>query len=105
MTRFIDLREQLHSNLLGLHVDVGGWLTDQRLQSLGAGLFSLSAGSQEAQQRAVGILSQQVRAQAYIAPAVGDAFLLIAWTVVGYLLLMLFLKPNKISYKLLRSMQ
>jgi len=25
--------------------------------------------------------------------------------VVGYLLLMLFLKPNKMSYKLLRSMQ
>jgi MFS transporter, DHA2 family, multidrug resistance protein len=104
MLRFIDLREQFHSNLLGLHVDVGGWLTDQRLQALAAGLFSGSNGSQEAQQRAAGILSQQVRGQAYTL-AIGDAFLLIAWTVVGYLLLMLFLKPNKISYKLLRSMQ
>ncbi len=37
--------------------------------------------------------------------AIGDAFTLIAWTVVGYLLLMLFLKPNKVSFKLLRSMQ
>jgi DHA2 family multidrug resistance protein len=79
-------------------------LTDQRLQALSAGLFSGSAGSPEAQQRATGILSQQVRAQAYTL-AIGDAFILIAWTVVGYLLLMLFLKPNKISYKLLRSMQ
>jgi MFS transporter, DHA2 family, multidrug resistance protein len=104
MTRFIDLREQFHSNLLGLHVDAGAWLTDQRLQALSAGLFSGSAGSQEAQQRAGEILSQQVRGQAYTL-AIGDAFLLIAWTVVGYLLLMLFLKPNKISFKLLRSMQ
>ena len=104
MTRFIDLREQLHSNLLGLHIDAGGWLTDQRLQALAAGLFSGSAGSQEAQQRAVAILSQQVRAQAYTL-AISDAFVLIAWTVVGYLLLVLFVKPNKFSFKLLRSMQ
>lgn len=104
MTRFIDLREQFHSNLLGLHVDMGDWLTVERLQALAAGLFSGSTGSQEAQQRAVGILSQQVKAQAYTL-AIGDAFILIAWTVVGYLLLMLFLKPNKFSFKLLRSMK
>jgi DHA2 family multidrug resistance protein len=103
MMRFISVREQLHSNLLGLHVDAGGWLTDERLQMLGAGLFSGSAGSQEAQQRAAGILSQQVRAQAYTL-AICDAFLLIAWTVVGYLLLMLFLRPNKLSFKILRNM-
>jgi MFS transporter, DHA2 family, multidrug resistance protein len=104
MTRFIDLREQFHSNMLGLHVDVGAWLTDQRLQALSAGLFPGSAGLQEAQQRAGEILSRQVRAQAYTL-AISDAFTLIAWTVVGYLLLMLFLTPNKISYRLLRSMK
>ena len=104
MTRFISEREKIHSNLLGLHVDAGGWLTEERLQMLGAGLFPASAGSQEAQQRAAGILSQQVRAQAYTL-AISDAFILIACTVVGYLLLMLFLKPNKLSFKVLRSMQ
>ena len=104
MGRFIDLREQFHSNLLGLHVNIGDWLTDERLQRLAAGLFPGSAGSQEAQQRAVGILSQQVKAQAYTL-AIGDAFVLIGWTIVGYLLLMLFLKSGKFSFKLLRSMQ
>ena len=104
MTRFINLREQFHSNLLGLHVDAGDWLTVERLRALAAGLFSGSSGSQEAQQRAVGILSQQVKAQAYTL-AIEDAFILIAWTVVAYLLLMLFLKPNKFSFKLLRSMK
>lgn len=104
MARFIDLREQFHSNLVGLHVNIGDWLTDERLQGLAAGLFPGSSGSQEAQQRAVGILSQQVKSQAYTM-AIGDAFVLIGWTIVGYLLLMLFLKPGKFSFKLLRSMQ
>ena len=104
MTRFIDVREQFHSNLLGLHVNIGDWLTDERLQGLTAGLFPGSAGSHEAQQRAIGILSQQVKAQAYTL-AIGDAFILIAWAIVGYLVLMLFLKPGKFSFKLLRSMQ
>jgi len=103
MIRFISVREQLHSNLLGLHVDIGNWLTDERVRLLSAGLFSGSSGSEEAQQRAIGVLSQQVRGQAYTL-AVSDAFILIAWMVVAYLGLMLFLKPGKISFRMLRSM-
>jgi DHA2 family multidrug resistance protein len=45
-----------------------------------------------------------VRAQAYTL-ASADAFILIGWMVVAYLLLMLFLRPNKISFKALRNMQ
>ena len=104
MTRVISVREQFHSNILGLHVDIGDWLTDERVRMLTAGLFPGSAGLEEAQQRAIGILNQQVKAQAYTL-AIADAFTLIAWMVVGYLLLMLFLKPIKISYKMLRKMQ
>ena len=37
--------------------------------------------------------------------AIADGFILIAWMVVAYLLLMLFLRPGKISYKDLRNMQ
>ena len=104
MTRFITVREEFHSNLLGLHVEIGDWLTDERLRMLGAGLFSGSTSSEEAQQRAVGILSQQVRAQAYTM-AIADAFVLIGWVVVAYLLLMLFLRPGKLNFKYLRTMQ
>ena len=50
------------------------------------------------------ILSQQVRAQAYTM-AIADGFILIGWMVVAYLLLMLFLRPGKLSYKDLRKMQ
>jgi DHA2 family multidrug resistance protein len=104
MARFISVREKFHSNLLGLHVDLGSWLTDERVRMLSAGLFPGSAGPEEAQQRAVGILSQQVRAQAYTL-ATADGFVLIAWAAVAYLLLMLFLRPGKVTYKMLRNMQ
>ena len=104
MTRFISEREKFHSNLLGLHVDVGSWLTGERVRMLTGGLLSGSAGAEEAQARAMAILSQQVRAQAFTL-ATADGFTLIAWMAVAYLLLMLFLRPNKISYRDLRNMQ
>jgi DHA2 family multidrug resistance protein len=104
MTRFLSVREKFHSNLLGLHVDAGDWLTDQRIRILTAALLPASSGPEEAQSRAVGLLSEQVRAQAYTM-AVADGFILIGWMVVVYLLLMLFLRPAKLSFKEIRSMQ
>ena len=44
MTRFISVREQFHSNMLGLHVQAGNWLTDERLQALTGGLLPGSPG-------------------------------------------------------------
>ncbi len=90
--------------MLGLDVQAGSWLTDERLRMLSGGLLPGSTGSEEAQYRAVVILSQQVRAQAYTL-ATADGFILIGWMVVAYLLLMLFLRPGKISYKDLRNMK
>jgi len=104
MTHFTSVREKSHSNLIGLHVQAGSWITDERLRMLGSGMFSGSAGPDEAQNRAIGILGQQVRAQAFTL-ATADGFLLIGWMVVLYLLLMLFLRPAKISYRDLRQMQ
>jgi DHA2 family multidrug resistance protein len=103
MTRFISVREQFHSNLLGLGVQGGDWLTEERLRMLGAGVQSDSSGPEEAQFRAIGLLSQQVRAQAYTL-GIADGFLVIGWVVAAYLLLMLFLRPGRISYKDLRNM-
>jgi DHA2 family multidrug resistance protein len=104
MTHVITVRERLHSNLLGLHVDVGSWLTSDRVRMLAAGLFPESSGPEEAQHRALGILSQQVRAQAYTL-AISDGFVIVAWVAAAYLLLMLALRPGKLSYKDLRKMQ
>ena len=103
MNRFISLREKFHSNLIGLHVQVGDWLTDERLRVLSGGLRPESAGPEEAHNRALEILGRQTRAQAYTM-ATADGFILLGWIVVIYLLLMLFLRPAKISYKDLRNM-
>ena len=104
MTHFVSVREKFHSNLLGLHVQVGSWLTDERLRTLTGGFLPGSAGVEEAQYRAAAVLSQQVRAQSYTM-ATADGFILIGWMVVAYLLLMLLLKPGKLNYKDLRKMQ
>jgi MFS transporter, DHA2 family, multidrug resistance protein len=104
MTRFIALREKFHSNLLGLHVQAGAWLTDERLRVLSGGLGPESAGQEEAHSRALEILTRQVRAQAYTM-AIADGFILIGWMAAVYLLLMVFLRPARFSYKDLRKMQ
>jgi MFS transporter, DHA2 family, multidrug resistance protein len=104
MARLITVRERFHSNLLGLHVQTGNWLTEDRLRLLTAGLLPASTGPEEAQARAVGLLSQQVRTQAYTL-ATADGFVVLIWAAVAYLLLMLFLRPGTISYKDLRTMQ
>jgi DHA2 family multidrug resistance protein len=94
--RFLSVREQWHSNLLGQHVDAGNWLTTDRLGALSDAVAPSSAG--DAQARSIGLLSSQVRAQAYTL-ASSDAFLLIAWAIVGYLILLLFLRPSGIDLR------
>src|SRR5580692_6503345 len=103
MNRIVTVRERFHDNAIGLHIQAGNWLTDERLRALSAGLFSPSSGSDEAQSRAIGILNQQVRGQAYTM-AISDGFVVICWTVVVYLLLLLFLRRAKFSYQDLRKL-
>jgi DHA2 family multidrug resistance protein len=90
--------------MLGLHVQAGNWLTDERLHAMTGGLLPASTGLDESQARAVVLLSEKVRAQAYTL-AISDGFLLMAWVVVGFLLVMLLLRPGKVTYNDLRKMQ
>jgi DHA2 family multidrug resistance protein len=96
--RFLSVREQFHSNLLGLSVDSGNWITTERLGGLGAAMWPLSSGAEEAQARSAALLAGQVKVQAFTM-ASSDAFLLIAWTIAGYLLLLVFLRPSTISLR------
>jgi len=97
-TRFLNVQEKWHSNMLGQHVDAGSWLTTERLGSLAAAVAPSSAGPGDAQARAAGLLSAQVRAQAYTL-ASSDAFMLITCAIVGYLLLLVFLRPSTINLR------
>jgi DHA2 family multidrug resistance protein len=104
LTRYLSVREKFHSNMLGLHVQAGNWLTDERLHAMTGGLLPASTGLDESQARAVVLLSEKVRAQAYTL-AISDGFLLMSWVVVGFLLVMLLLRPGKVTYNDLRKMQ
>ena len=97
MQRFISLRERFHSNLIGLHIDAGNWLTDERLRMLTGGVTANSAGMDEAQKRAVALLGGQVRQQAYTL-AYMDGFMIIVWVCVGMIVLVAFLKQMKIFF-------
>ena len=104
MNRFIVVREEFHSNMLGLHVQVGNWLTDERLRMASLGVLPGSSGVDEAQARAGALLGQQVHAQAYTL-AVADGFVLIAAVAAAFLMIMLLMQPVKYSYQDLRRMQ
>jgi DHA2 family multidrug resistance protein len=98
MTHFIAIREQLHSNLLGLHVQQGSWIDDAALKQLTAGLYAKSSGLPAAAGRAVGLISARVRLQAYTLTFI-DGFHLIAWACVVALLLIALLHKSPLNYR------
>jgi MFS transporter, DHA2 family, multidrug resistance protein len=98
MAHFIALREQLHSNLLGLHVQRGNWIDDAALGQLTAGLYAKSAGLPAATGRAVGLISGRVRLQAYTLTFI-DGFHLVAWACVVALLLIALLRKSPLNYR------
>jgi DHA2 family multidrug resistance protein len=97
MQRLISVREQFHSNMLGLHVDAGNWLTTERVQLLAQTLFPGSSGTDEAQGRAALLLGGQIKLQAYTL-AYGDAYLAIALVAAIAVILIALMKPMKIYF-------
>ncbi len=97
MQRLVSVREQFHSNMIGLHVDGGNWLTSERLAAIAHGLFPNSAGNEEAQARAALIVGGQVKTQAY-ALAYSDAYMAIALVAALAIILIACLKPMKIIF-------
>jgi DHA2 family multidrug resistance protein len=97
MQRLVSVREQFHSNALGLHIASGNWVTDERLRALTAGLAPNSAGTEEAQGRAALVLGGQIKAQAYTL-AYQDGFRTIALVAAIALILIALLKPMQIRF-------
>jgi MFS transporter, DHA2 family, multidrug resistance protein len=83
--------------VIGLHVEAGAWLTDERLRMLTGGMTPGSSGQEEAQRRAVTLLGGQVRQQAY-ALAIADGFITIAWVAVGIIVLIALMRKMKIFF-------
>jgi DHA2 family multidrug resistance protein len=92
---FVRVREQMYSNLAGLHVATGSFATDQRLQGYALAVTSRSNGQVEANARATALLAHSVQVQAYVLAYI-DGFMVIGFAIIGVLLLMLLLRnpPN-----------
>jgi MFS transporter, DHA2 family, multidrug resistance protein len=88
---FLRVREQLYSNLVGLHVDVGSLATEQRLQSYADVVRDRSNGAAQAGARAAALLARAVHNQASVLSYI-DGFMLLGFAATGALLLMLVLK-------------
>lgn len=104
MGHFIPLREELHSNLLGLHVKRGEWVTDANLRGLTAAMAPKSSGLGAAAGRAAAIVGSRVRLQAY-ALTFEEAFLLITSACVVALVLIALLKVAPMDYRELTEVQ
>jgi DHA2 family multidrug resistance protein len=104
MGHFIAQREKLHSNLLGLHVNVGNWITDQNLRAMTAGLYAKSSAVAAASARAIDLMGARLRLQAYSLSLV-DGFLLIAWSCFCALILVALLRKSPLNYGDLSAMQ
>ena len=104
MGHFIAQREKLHSNLLGLHVQRGNWITDGTIQGLASRLFSHSSGLAAATGGAVGITASRLSLQAYTLSII-DGFLLVAWSCACALVLVALLRKSPLTYGHLSAIQ
>jgi MFS transporter, DHA2 family, multidrug resistance protein len=104
MGHFIAQREKLHSNLLGLHVSAGDWITSQNVHALTAGLYARSSGTAAAGARAIDLMAARVRLQAYSLSLL-DGFLLIAWSCACALIFVALLRRSPLDYGDLSNMQ
>jgi DHA2 family multidrug resistance protein len=91
MQSFVRIREQLYSNLIGLHVTTGSSLTIERLQDYENAVMSRSVGAVAAHARGTALLAQAVRRQAYVLAFI-DGFMILGFATIAGLLLMLFLR-------------
>ncbi|HUB48502.1 MAG TPA: MFS transporter [Acetobacteraceae bacterium] len=88
---FIRVREQLYSNLLGLHVSEGVSATAGRLQDYAQAVMGRSVGPPAAHERATTLLAAAVRSQSYTLAFI-DAFMVLGFATIAALLLMLALR-------------
>jgi MFS transporter, DHA2 family, multidrug resistance protein len=88
---FLRIREQIYSNLIGLHITTGSPLTVERLQDYTQAVTGRSIGQAEANARATALLAHAVQNQANVLAYI-DGFMVLGFAVIGALLLMLLLR-------------
>lgn len=97
MGHFIAIREQFHSNILGLNVRLGNGIADQRLLGFRAAISPHATGLTATGQSAE-LVGLQIKQQAFTL-AVSDSFLLIAMCCVFCLLVVVFMSRVPTQYQ------
>jgi MFS transporter, DHA2 family, multidrug resistance protein len=97
MGHFIAVREQFHSNMLGLNVQLGNCLAQHRLLGLRHAFTPQSTGL-TATGRAADVLGLQVRQQAFTL-AISDSFILLASCCVTCLVVIAFMSKVPTQYR------
>jgi DHA2 family multidrug resistance protein len=104
MQTFVRVREQVHSNLLGLHVLRGSSATEG-ITTLLAGPFNgRQTGLGDPTAQGLGVLAARVQREAYVLAYI-DAFWLVAWVSLAGIFLILLLRqspPNPLTPPLIR---
>ncbi len=88
---FVRVREQTYSNLIGIHVNAGSGMTEQRLHDYANAVAGRSVGEPQANARATELLAHAVQAQANVLAYI-DGFMVLGFAVIGILLVMLLLR-------------
>jgi DHA2 family multidrug resistance protein len=92
MQTYVRVREQVDSNLLGLHVVVGDVDAADRLAAYASAIAARSEGVAGATARAASLLAQTVRNQANVL-SYRDGFVIVSFVVIVMLLLTALLRP------------
>jgi len=89
---FVRVREQVYSNLIGLHVIAGLPATEQATTQFAGPFGSRATGMGDPAAQGTGVLASLVRRKAYVLSYI-DAFWLTAWVSLAGVLLILLLRP------------
>lgn len=88
---FLRVREQVYSNLIGLHVSSGSLYTVERVQDYALAVAGRSVGPPQATARGTALLARAVQSQANVLAYI-DSFMVLGFAVIGGLLVMLLLR-------------
>jgi MFS transporter, DHA2 family, multidrug resistance protein len=89
---FVRVREQVYSNLIGLHLVAGLPATEQATAQFTIPFGSRAIGIGDPAAQGAGVLANLVRREAYVLAYI-DAFWLVAWVSLLGILLILLLQP------------
>ena len=92
MQTLVRVREQVYSNLIGLHLVAGATAVEQRAAQLAGPFGAHPTGLGDAAAQGASVLANLVRREAYVLAYI-DAFWLIAWVSLLGMLLVLLLRP------------